>query len=122
MENLASISRPDPGTPVSGPGPIRPSPVQAKVPVAKKPRKARFVQEMERDEMFIPNDDVAVETKPMERRDFTKMVAASDINPDANVRPYVCGLCDQLSDQTTVVGLTPDGKPCPVVWRYSKCM
>ena len=79
-------------------GPIRPSPVQAKVPMAKKPRKARFVQEMERDEILIPNDDVTVETKPSERRDFTKMVAASDIDPDAKLRPYVCGLRDQLSD------------------------
>ena len=71
--------------------------------MAKKPRKARFVQEMGRDEMFIPDDNVTVESKPAERRDFTQLVAASDIDPDAKLRPYVCGLCDQLTDQTTNV-------------------
>ncbi len=93
--------------------------------------------------MLIPDGDVAVESKPVERRDFTQLVAASDIDPDAKLRPYVCGLCCQLSDQTTNVGtqteiliggrhcptvrvgcrtcIEADGKPCPVVWRYSKC-
>ena len=143
LENPASIPRPDPAAPVSDPGPIRPPPVQGNIPAAKKPRKARFVQEMERDEMFIPTDDASIDSKPMERRDFTKIVGASDIDPDAKLRPYVCGLCDQLTDQTTNVGkqtslvisgrhcpsvrvgcrtcIEADGKPCPVVWRYSKC-
>ena len=80
LENPASIPRPDPAAPVSGPGPIRPSPVQANVPAAKKPRKARFVQEMQRDNIFILGDDVTVEANPAERRDFTKMAAASDID------------------------------------------
>ena len=72
LQNPASIPRPDPAAPVSGPGPIRPPPVHG-VSAAKKPRKARFVQEMEGDEMFIPTDDASVDSKPMERRDFTKM-------------------------------------------------
>ena len=70
LENPASVPRPDPDAPVLGPRPIRPSPVQVKVPVAKKPRKARFAQEMECNEMFIPDDEVAVEAKPVKRREF----------------------------------------------------